>query len=693
MRGVYQHDDNDCGLACILTVCKQFNIKVDERVLRKNLYLGKDGLSLYGITEVLRKKGINSYALECNVDELCQLYHADKKPCIIMICEEVEFHYVVLCKCDSKKLHIWDPNKGRRTIEREMFESVWSGYAVKITDVSYDKQDLVNKKLICFKILKEQNRTMFIVLLFAILLMVVSIIVTFAYREVIDSIKYGEHDLESISKFLLVMGIGYVIMMLAMIIKERIIIYANKKMEISLNNHFIDALLNMSIQKREDYSSGGILDRYYRLSTVVKTFSSIFSSVILEILSLIAGVFIMINIEPAMFAIVNIIVISYISCFFIAKSKLFILSKAVIDRQSILTTHIKETVQNLISLKSFDSTKYKSKIKSEVLSLKENESKLEYLDSMMGAVLQAVENITMLLILAYGIYSISKETMSLGTLLAFETFVGFFLSPVKNLLGGLPSVQETLLTFNKIEDVLIFSDICTNNDLYSKASGGMILDNVDIAYGFDEPVLTDVTIKIGNQDKVFLIGASGSGKSTLAKTMAGLVGYTKGRVLSPKVLYLSQEAEIFSGSIRDNILMWNECIDVVLFEDILQNIGIYKLMEARGFTLDSHLQENGMNLSGGERQRIAIARALMLNMPIYIFDEATSHLDMESEISIIKYIKQRLCDKTCIFISHNTQLLEDNDTIIFIDNNRNVHCKTHNDLMNNLEYKTMLYVG
>ena len=100
-----------------------------------------------------------------------------------------------------------------------------------------------------------------------------------------------------------------------------------------------------------------------------------------------------------------------------------------------------------------------------------------------------------------------------------------------------------------------------------------------------------------------------------------------------------------------------------------------------------------MNLSGGERQRIAIARALMLNMPIYIFDEATSHLDMESEISIIKYIKQRLCDKTCIFISHNTQLLEDNDTIIFIDNNRNVHCKTHNDLMNNLEYKTMLYVG
>ena len=290
MRGIYQHDDNDCGLACVLTVCKWLKIKVDERSLRKNLYLGKDGLSLYGITQILHEKGIKSYALECEADELCQLYYEDKKPCIIMICDDDEFHYVVLGKCDSKKMYIWDPNKGQRVIKREKFEYIWSGYAIKITDISFNRQEPINKKLICFGILKEQKKLMWIVLLFTSLLMVLSIIVTFAYREVIDSIKYSGQNVESIFGFLMVMGAGYVIMMLAMIIKERLIIYANREMEISLNRHFTTALLNMTIQKREDYSSGGILDRYYRLTTIVKTFSSIFSSVIFEILSLIAAV-------------------------------------------------------------------------------------------------------------------------------------------------------------------------------------------------------------------------------------------------------------------------------------------------------------------------------------------------------------------------------------------------------------------
>ncbi len=693
MRGIYQHDDNDCGLACVLTVCKWLKIKVDERSLRKNLYLGKDGLSLYGITQILHEKGIKSYALECEADELCQLYYEDKKPCIIMICDDDEFHYVVLGKCDSKKMYIWDPNKGQRVIKREKFEYIWSGYAIKITDISFNRQEPINKKLICFGILKEQKKLMWIVLLFTSLLMVLSIIVTFAYREVIDSIKYSGQNVESIFGFLMVMGAGYVIMMLAMIIKERLIIYANREMEISLNRHFTTALLNMTIQKREDYSSGGILDRYYRLTTIVKTFSSIFSSVIFEILSLIAGVYIMININPVMFAIVNIIVFSYIICFFIAKSKLFILSKTVIDKQSILTTHIEETVQNLISLRAFNADGYKSKIENEISSLKINESKLEYMDSVMGAILQAVENITMLFVMAYGINSISNGTMSLGTLLAFEAFIGFFISPVKNLLGVLPSIQETMLTFNKIEDVLIFSQELRGNGIAYKASREMLLENVDIAYGFDEPVLRNISLKIGERDKVFLMGASGCGKSTLAKTMAGLMMYKRGKILSPKVLYLSQEAEIFSGSIRENILMWEECRDIQLFEDILQNIGIYKLMESRGLTLDSHLQESGMNLSGGERQRIAIARALMFDIPIYIFDEATSHLDMESEKRIIAYIKQILCDKTCIFISHNAQLLEENNKIIFIDQSKKVHYKMHSELLKNSEYRTILNIG
>lgn len=688
MRGRYQHDDNDCGLACVFTVLKQLKIKVDERELRKNLYLGKEGLSLYGVTEILREKGITSSAIKCDVDELSQLYHTSKMPVIIMICENDELHYVVVYKLNSQKIYMWDPNKGKRTVKVKTFLSIWTGYAIKITKVARKKQEAVNKSSLCLNILKKQNKIMFLILLFAALLMFESVCITFAYKEAMDGIRYDEQDFVNVLRFLLYMGAGYLIMMITSFLKEGLMIYSDRKMEISFNHQFIDSLFGMSLQKKEDYASGGILDRYYRLSSIVKTFSTIFSSVLLEMLSLLAAVYIMLRIDAVMFAMVHMIVVSYIVCFLITKNKLLVLSKSVIDNQSILTTQIKETVQNLVSLKAFDSTFYQAKMKDEVKKLKRSESQMECLSTVTGIVLQAIENGTMLCVLGYGICSIVRGTMSLGTLLAFETFVGFFLSPIKNLLGVLPSVQEMVLTFNRIEDVLIFSESKDNNDTDSKINGEIVLENVDVAYGFDQPVLKNVSIKINNRDKVFLMGTSGSGKSTLAKTMAGFVRYDKGRILydgkenrnpSGSILYLSQDAEIFSGTIQENILMWKDKFDGERLEEVLHNIGIYHFMEMRGFTLHSSLQENGTNLSGGEKQRIAIARALMSDMPIYIFDEATCHLDKESERQIIKYIKRRFNEKTCIFISHNEDLLEENDTMIFIDDDRKIHCKTYQE--------------
>ena len=150
------------------------------------------------------------------------------------------------------------------------------------------------------------------------------------------------------------------------------------------------------------------------------------------------------------------------------------------------------------------------------------------------------------------------------------------------------------------------------------------------------------------------MGSSGCGKSTLAKTIAGLVKYNKGEIiwgndrnlnnsdLSKQVLYLSHESEIFSGSIQENILMWEKDCNQLLFDEVIEAMGISQMMSSRSLSLDSYLSENGTNLSGGEKQRVALARAMMRNVPIYIFDEATCHLDFESENLIIDYIRKKL---------------------------------------------------
>ena len=148
---------------------------------------------------------------------------------------------------------------------------------------------------------------------------------------------------------------------------------------------------------------------------------------------------------------------------------------------------------------------------------------------------------------------------------------------------------------------------------------------------------------------------------------------------------------LFSGSIQENILMWEKDCNQLLFDEVIEAMGISQMMSSRSLSLDSYLSENGTNLSGGEKQRVALARAMMRNVPIYIFDEATCHLDFESENLIIDYIRKKLLEQTCIIISHNANLLNDNDIVLFIDSTGKLHKNKHSHLLeNNLEYNQII---
>lgn len=182
MRGCLQHDENDCGLACILTICKFLKICVDETALRKNIFLGNDGLSLYGITEVFRTIGMKSLAVEGTNIELYSLLSEEKKPIIIMINEDDEYHYVVLYKTNNSKVFLWDPNKGKRIITKEYFDLIWSSYAIIITEILEIDRVVLPKKSVCWTALFQQKKLLALLVIFSVILMAISVITTFLYK-------------------------------------------------------------------------------------------------------------------------------------------------------------------------------------------------------------------------------------------------------------------------------------------------------------------------------------------------------------------------------------------------------------------------------------------------------------------------------------------------------------------------------
>ena len=407
MRGCLQHDENDCGLACILTICKFLKIHVDEMTLRKNIFLGNDGLSLYGITETFHSLGVETLAVEGDDIELYALLSENEQPILVMINENNESHYVVLYKGTSHHVFLWDPNIGKRVITKEDFSGIWSNYAVIITNVSDTKRTIPTKKSTCLNILFQQKKLLFLMIIFSITLMAVTIFTTFLYRNIIDQIQLGISEFTpQLNTFFITMGISYLLLSILFIAKRMLIAYSKKELDISLQNKFLESLLNISIQKKEDYTSGGILDRYYRLSVVVETMISIFSSVILECISLIAGAIILMGINRIMFYIVLIIVAAYIISFIISKKKLFKLSKTIMDKESLLITHIKETIENLISLKSFENNKYSTKMENEIKFVSVQEYALNKLSIVLGEILGTIEHMVMLIILVFGIHSV-----------------------------------------------------------------------------------------------------------------------------------------------------------------------------------------------------------------------------------------------------------------------------------------------
>ena len=200
----------------------------------------------------------------------------------------------------------------------------------------------------------------------------------------------------------------------------------------------------------------------------------------------------------------------------------------------------------------------------------------------------------------------------------------------------------------------------------------------DLSFGYDDSrkVLKHISLSINPHEFIGIIGESGCGKSTLANLLSGkLTGYqgslTFGDVevnkanpksLNEMILYIGNNAMLFKGSVRDNLLMANAATNDETLNNALKQVNLYNFLQTEN-GLDTQVNEKGSNFSGGQRQRLALARALLANRLIYIFDEATSNIDSESEADILSVVEQLTQTKTVIFISHRLANVKDANQI------------------------------
>lgn len=219
-------------------------------------------------------------------------------------------------------------------------------------------------------------------------------------------------------------------------------------------------------------------------------------------------------------------------------------------------------------------------------------------------------------------------------------------------------------------------------------------EHLNFAYDESRPILKDVSLSFPAGSFTAIVGESGCGKSTLAGLLMGRnkgyqgtlnVGSTPLRELSEESLmdhftYISHQSHLFKGTVRENLRMGDPHADEAKMNAVLKQVNLYDFLESEQ-GLETPLSENGGNLSGGQRQRLALARAILHDSPLYIFDEATSNIDVESENDIMEQIHALAKEKTVILISHRLANVVDADNIYVLDRGTVVESGTHRQLL------------
>jgi len=289
-----------------------------------------------------------------------------------------------------------------------------------------------------------------------------------------------------------------------------------------------------------------------------------------------------------------------------------------------------------------------------------------------------------------------KGNLSLGACIFMILLSADFFLPMRRLGSYFHVAMNGMAASDKIFRFLGEGEPEVKEGRLPKEGGEICFQNVSFSYDGERQALQDISIRVPVGSFVGIVGESGSGKSTLASLLMGRNSMKEGRItiagqdlreiseesLMRTMTYVGLQAVFFKGTVRENLLLAAPDAAEERLWDILEQCSLAEFLKGEE-GLDTKLIENAENLSGGQRQRLALARALLWDSPIYIFDEATSNIDMESEELILEQIHKLAKQKTILMITHRLINVKEADLIYCLENGRLAGSGTHDELLEN----------
>lgn len=500
------------------------------------------------------------------------------------------------------------------------------------------------------------------------------------------------HSLTGSYSLLAIVAAGYVGLYLLhgllQIIDSYLTTWFTNSLSISLQTSFFYHIINLPLETRRKIESG---DYVYRLNEQADNLPVlIFStsvSVISSIFTILAAIAILAILDWQM-ALVGILIVPllYFSIRYFSPRIESGSDEIAIDTSDIYNQS-SESIENITLIQAFNRQSFQTRKFSDLLQSRARKSlKLTVLNEKFDYTNNIFTATGVAIVLVLGGYKVFHGNLTVGELLIFITYTSYLYDPIENILSSVGQYKGLLAGVKRVHAVLSekadLPDPAIGVNIVNGVTGSIIFKDVSFSHG-SKTVLDHVSFEIIAGQKVAFVGTSGSGKSTILSLLPRFnrvdsgfiyldsheIGQINLASLRNQFGIVSQEAELFSGTIHENIgfAIPDEHLDLPDIMIAAEAANATDFIQKLPHGLETEVGEGGNSLSGGQKQRISIARAFVKNPPILLLDEPTSALDRASSAKIITAIKKLMVGKTVLMATHEISLLKEMDVVYVVD--------------------------
>jgi len=680
---VFQHDQSDCGVACLLSLIQYYEGNNTLEKLRELSGTTRQGTTLLGLYQAANNLGFTANGNESDIQALID--HGEPLILHVVIGARLQ-HYLVCYAYENDKFIIGDPAKGITTYTKEELEKIWvSKTCLTLTP----NQDFVtatetkkSKKQWFIKLLKEDYQLLSISLVIGIVVALLGMAMAIFSQKLIDDILPSQNSTKLITgigllAFLLLVRVGF------STLREFFLIKQSKDFNNRIIDTFYNSLLHLPKPFFDTRKIGELVARLNDTSRVQRVIKHIVNNFVIDSLVTFVSFGFLFYYSWKIGIIVLVILPIYFIIVYSFNTRIIKAQKEVMQSYAHSESNYITSMNGISTIKNFNRQPLFQKINQVIYGNFQNKifdlSKI----NIRLALFSGIAGVLFLIaILSYTSYLVYEKLMTLGELMAVLGIAGSLLPSITSLALIAIPINEAKIAFNRMFE---FASIEKENQGALNIDNFETLEIKNLSFRFAgrSQLLKNINLQIQKGEFIAIVGESGSGKSTLGQIIQQFYPFESGNIIINNEFELKKiitenwrnlvgviphEIDIFSGNVLDNILLGEKDNpeDVIKF---CQEYGFEKFIAELPQGYATILGEEGINISGGQKQILALARVLYKKPQFLLLDEATSAMDKNTEKFTMNLLSKLKKDIAVLFISHRLHTLKNMvDRIYVLEN-------------------------